>query len=225
MSCMGGITHTHLHPMCVAVLPLPPPSSPPPPHAHTLMASVRMAGDALCGAAMPMRADGLRQGKRSVCPPNQCVWMRAISGVSGRRHAQTMMWYLWQANHIRGSIVVSISACHADDPGSIPGRGALCGKPLSGAPGQVCECHRHTQGWRFMRRCLGFLHRGMRPRLSVATLAPAKRRAAQANFGNNSALPVVGGRRSVLCAAAFLCGAATQCGEKRPAQRAASRPR
>ena len=25
---------------------------------------------------------------------------------------------------IRGSIVVSISACHADDPGSIPGRGA-----------------------------------------------------------------------------------------------------
>ena len=24
---------------------------------------------------------------------------------------------------IRGSIVVSISACHADDPGSIPGRG------------------------------------------------------------------------------------------------------
>ena len=26
---------------------------------------------------------------------------------------------------IRGSIVVSISACHADDPGSIPGRGVL----------------------------------------------------------------------------------------------------
>ena len=25
--------------------------------------------------------------------------------------------------HIRVSIVVSISACHADDPGSIPGRG------------------------------------------------------------------------------------------------------
>ena len=35
---------------------------------------------------------------------------------------------------IRGSIVVSISACHAEDPGSIPGRGisllrgdAMCG--------------------------------------------------------------------------------------------------
>ena len=27
---------------------------------------------------------------------------------------------------IRGSIVVSISACHAEDPGSIPGRGGLC---------------------------------------------------------------------------------------------------
>ena len=27
---------------------------------------------------------------------------------------------------IRGSIVVSISACHADDPGSIPGRGDSC---------------------------------------------------------------------------------------------------
>ena len=26
----------------------------------------------------------------------------------------------------RGSIVVSISACHAEDPGSIPGRGVLC---------------------------------------------------------------------------------------------------
>ena len=26
---------------------------------------------------------------------------------------------------IRGSIMVSISACHADDPGSIPGRGVF----------------------------------------------------------------------------------------------------
>ena len=31
----------------------------------------------------------------------------------------------WVAKHIRGSIVVSISACHAEDPGSIPGRGAM----------------------------------------------------------------------------------------------------
>ena len=27
---------------------------------------------------------------------------------------------------IRDSIVVSISACHAEDPGSIPGRGVCC---------------------------------------------------------------------------------------------------
>ena len=30
--------------------------------------------------------------------------------------------FVW-INNIRGSIVVSISACHAEDPGSIPGRG------------------------------------------------------------------------------------------------------
>ena len=30
---------------------------------------------------------------------------------------------------VRGSIVVSISACHAEDPGSIPGRGATCTHP------------------------------------------------------------------------------------------------
>ena len=28
-------------------------------------------------------------------------------------------------DQIRGSIVVSISACHAEDPGSIPGRGVV----------------------------------------------------------------------------------------------------
>ena len=28
-------------------------------------------------------------------------------------------------NQTRGSIVVSISACHAEDPGSIPGRGVI----------------------------------------------------------------------------------------------------
>ena len=31
----------------------------------------------------------------------------------------------WQASQLRDSIVVSISACHAEDPGSIPGRGIL----------------------------------------------------------------------------------------------------
>ena len=32
---------------------------------------------------------------------------------------------IWRMNQIRGSIVASISACHAEDPGSIPGRGVL----------------------------------------------------------------------------------------------------
>ena len=30
-----------------------------------------------------------------------------------------------KARQVLGSIVVSISACHAEDPGSIPGRGVL----------------------------------------------------------------------------------------------------
>ena len=34
-------------------------------------------------------------------------------------------WELCERKQIRGSIVVSISACHAEDPGSIPGRGVL----------------------------------------------------------------------------------------------------
>ena len=34
----------------------------------------------------------------------------------------------------RGSIVVSISACHAEDPGSIPGRGDL-GYGVNATPG------------------------------------------------------------------------------------------
>ena len=32
------------------------------------------------------------------------------------------------AAYFRGSIVASISACHADDPGSIPGRGDVHGR-------------------------------------------------------------------------------------------------
>jgi hypothetical protein len=35
--------------------------------------------------------------------------------------------------HLRDSIVVSISACHAEDPGSIPGRG------ISGPCAVSCE--------------------------------------------------------------------------------------
>jgi hypothetical protein len=41
---------------------------------------------------------------------------------------------LWGHGQIRGSIVVSISACHAEDPGSIPGRGVFL------------FCHQGSQG-------------------------------------------------------------------------------
>ena len=37
-------------------------------------------------------------------------------------------------NHVRGSIVVSISARHAEDPGSIPGRGVSMGPIEVGFP-------------------------------------------------------------------------------------------
>ena len=40
---------------------------------------------------------------------------------------------------IRGSIVVSISACHADDPGSIPGRGV----PFTFCAWDMCEFRSH----------------------------------------------------------------------------------
>ena len=41
------------------------------------------------------------------------------------RHAAQAKALLFTCRQIRGSIVVSISACHAEDPGSIPGRGVL----------------------------------------------------------------------------------------------------
>ena len=40
---------------------------------------------------------------------------------------------------IRGSIVVSISACHAEDPGSIPGRGVFAATPRAHGRGELPE--------------------------------------------------------------------------------------
>ena len=42
---------------------------------------------------------------------------------------------------IRGSIVVSISACHAEDPGSIPGRGVSYGFPDCSDQTNLCVYH------------------------------------------------------------------------------------
>ena len=41
------------------------------------------------------------------------------------------MFWLMRDNRFRGSIVVSISARHAEDPGSIPGRGVYLGQNIS----------------------------------------------------------------------------------------------
>ena len=50
------------------------------------------------------------------CPsPDRVGWL-CLPWHTTNRHCQ----------QIRGSIVVSISACHAEDPGSIPGRGVSC---------------------------------------------------------------------------------------------------
>ncbi len=51
-----------------------------------------------------------------------------VFGFGGARSAirnATMQKPLHRSSQFRDSIVVSISACHADDPGSIPGRGVL----------------------------------------------------------------------------------------------------
>ena len=48
------------------------------------------------------------------------------------------------ASILRGSIVVSISACHADDPGSIPGRGIFYAP--TGSIFEASLIKRHLQG-------------------------------------------------------------------------------
>ena len=47
------------------------------------------------------------------------------------------------AFQFRDSIVVSISACHAEDPGSIPGRGMFASSQLMGVHASVDICPRH----------------------------------------------------------------------------------
>ena len=67
---------------------------------------------------------------------------------------------------VRDSIVVSISACHAEDPGSIPGRGTLSLRTRSGgcdcfevgADIQICDSFIFVDKWEFapqMRIALG----------------------------------------------------------------------
>ena len=56
------------------------------------------------------------------------VWTPTVN-FTRNTHDSTARYTLFELrpgmNHIRDSIVVSISARHAEDPGSIPGRGAF----------------------------------------------------------------------------------------------------
>ena len=49
-----------------------------------------------------------------------CVNYSLCACVTDRYHTYTTFFF---SRSFRGRIVVTISACHADDPGSIPGRG------------------------------------------------------------------------------------------------------
>ena len=48
---------------------------------------------------------------------------------------------------IRGSIVVSISACHADDPGSIPGRGVFQANARAAIMKLLSDAINHWRLW------------------------------------------------------------------------------
>ena len=69
---------------------------------------------------------------------NACIWFLPMFQIicarnkrapGKRRQQRRVLRFVNQKRplniQIRGSIVVSISACHADDPGSIPGRGVF----------------------------------------------------------------------------------------------------
>ena len=47
---------------------------------------------------------------------------------------------------LRDSIVVSISACHAEDPGSIPGRGMFASSQLMGVHAEAAAPGKHRSG-------------------------------------------------------------------------------
>jgi hypothetical protein len=68
---------------------------------------------------------GLLRAMRSLGPPCARCWLNDAKFSIIMRQGSTSDNSL----KIRDSIVVSISACHAEDPGSIPGRGTLSWRP------------------------------------------------------------------------------------------------
>ena len=62
-----------------------------------------------------------------------------------------------QQHHLRCRIVVSISACHAEDPGSIPGGGACA--PMAGPISHgMTSKGSHLRGLAFVRACMRSSH-------------------------------------------------------------------
>ena len=91
---------------------------------------------------------------KHVAPHSACQKNGPVPCIRGRLHFVLLLYKIWNlACKIRGSIVVSISACHAEDPGSIPGRGALLTQRLrnrnaNSAPGtsHLASVHRSGDG-------------------------------------------------------------------------------
>ena len=70
----------------------------------------------------------------------------------------TMQKPLHRGSQFRDSIVVSISACHADDPGSIPGRGVLFVFARAWCRRRVTKAHTTPRGFEPLRaEPIGFL--------------------------------------------------------------------
>jgi hypothetical protein len=72
----------------------------------------------MCGGRASRAASGGEHGGAA---------QQKLDLLSTSQRGELPMFPLW--HQIRGSIVVSISACHAEDPGSISGRGVFSFKP------------------------------------------------------------------------------------------------
>ena len=70
---------------------------------------------------------------------NDITFSNALLIEASRKSAARLVSYIsdtcsifpYFPSRFRGSIVVSISACHAEDPGSIPGRGVFLPPPVA----------------------------------------------------------------------------------------------
>ena len=82
---------------------------------------------AIASKTIPSSARGKRKKIKNVCglvPGASFQEQNDCPSLLDGDHEKLAIYILEATDlQIRGSIVVSISACHAEDPGSIPGRG------------------------------------------------------------------------------------------------------